>query len=59
MSLLFLNNNLSTSGMYKWVENNFTWGNLRNYIAHFEYLHKEKDTISFLNQANYYKIVFV
>lgn len=52
MSLLFLNNNLATGGIQMGRNNNFTWGNLRNYIAHFEYLHKEKDTISFLNQAN-------
>lgn len=52
MSLLFLNNNLATGGIQMGRNNNFTWGDLRNYIAHFEYLHKEKDTISFLNQAN-------
>lgn len=49
MSLLFLNDNLAIREI---TADNFTWGNLRNYIAHFEYLHKEKDTISFLNQAN-------
>lgn len=52
MSLLFLNNNLATGGIQMGRNNNFTWGNLRNYIAHFEYLHKEKDTISFIGQAN-------
>lgn len=49
MSLLFLNDNLAIRGI---TADNFTWGNLRNYIAHFEYLHKEKDTISFITQAN-------
>ena len=52
MSLLFLNNNLATGGIQVGRNNNFTWGALRNYIAHFEYLHKEKDTISFITQAN-------
>ena len=49
MSLLFLNDNLAIRGI---TADNFTWGNLRNYIAHFEYLHEEKDTISFIGQAN-------
>ena len=52
MSLLFLNNNLATGGIQVGRKSDFNWGNLRNYIAHFEYLHKEKDTISFLNQFN-------
>ena len=52
MSLLFLNNNLATGGIQVGRNNNFTWGALRNYIAHFEYLHEEKDTISFIGQAN-------
>ena len=52
MSLLFLNNNLATGGIQVGRNNNFTWGTLRNYIAHFEYLHEEKDTISFIGQAN-------
>lgn len=52
MSLLFLNNNLATGGIQVGRNNNFTWGHLRNYIAHFEYLHKEKETMSFINQAN-------
>ena len=49
MSLLFLNDNLAIREI---TANNFTWVNLRNYIAHFEYLHEEKDTISFIVQAN-------
>ena len=49
MSLLFLNDNLAIREI---TADNFTWGNLRNYIAHFEYLHEEKDTISFIGQAN-------